>query len=410
MIGKHGEEVESKRVFYECMEAYAREKIREWVQDLLEQEVTELLGRDKSERKAIEVEQPGYRNGYGRPRRFTLSMGTIGVRRPRVRNVEERFRSRVLPLFKRQSREVRELLPELYLHGLASGDFELALRGLLGEGAPLSASSILRLKEKWEVDYEQWKTESIEEEEVAYLWADGIHVKAGIGKEKAALLVVIGAMRDGSKRFLGLEVGYRESKESWTGVLRQLKRRGLKTARLFVGDGHLGLWAAVGEIFPEAGEQVCWNHKMVNVLDAVSKKEHAKAKRYLSAMMYADSQDQALRERKRFEETFRHNPKAVRSVVENWDRLTRYYDFPREHWKHLRTSNVVESPFSRVRLRTAASRRFKSQVNATCLIWKTLMIAEISFRKLNAPHLVEKVAEGKTYRDGIEIEKTRVAA
>jgi transposase-like protein len=410
MVGKHSEEVESKRVFYECMEAYAREKIREWVQDLLEQEVVELLGRDKNERKASEVEQPGYRNGYGKPRRFTLSMGTVGVRRPRVRNVEERFRSRVLPLFKRQSREVRELLPELYLHGLASGDFELALRGLLGGGAPLSASSILRLKEKWEVEYEQWKAEGMEEEEVAYLWADGIYVKAGIGKEKAALLVVIGAMRDGSKRLLALEVGYRESKESWAEALRQLKRRGLKSARLIVGDGHLGLWAAVGEVFPEAGEQICWNHKILNVLDAVSKKEHAKAKRHLKVMMYAESRDKALRERKRFEEAFGHNAKAVRSVVENWDRLIRYYDFPREHWKHLRTSNVVESPFSRVRLRTAASRRFKSQVNATCLIWKTMMIAEMSFRKLNAPHLVEKVAEGRKYRDGIEIEKTRVAA
>ena len=410
MIGKHSGQVESKGVFYECMEAFAREKIREWVQDLLEQEVVDLLGRDKSERKASVVEQPGYRNGYGRPRRFTLSMGTVEVRRPRVRNLEERFRSRVLPLFKRQSREVRELLPELYLHGLASGDFELALRGLLGQGAPLSASSLLRLKEKWEVEYEQWKTEPIEEEQIAYLWADGIHVKAGIGKEKAALLVVIGAMRDGSKRFLALEAGYRESKESWAEVLRGLKRRGLKSAWLFVGDGHLGLWAGVGEIFPEAGEQLCWNHKILNVLDALSKKEHTKAKRHLNAMMYADSRDQALKERKRFEEAFRHNPKAVRSVVENWDRLTRYYDFPREHWKHLRTSNVVESPFSRVRLRTAASRRFKSQLNATCLIWKTLMVAEMSFRKLNAPHLVEKVVEGRKYKDGVEMQKVRVAA
>jgi len=410
MIRKHSGQVESKEVFYGCIEAFAREKIREWMQDLLEQEVTELLAREKSERKGSVVEQPGYRNGYGRPRRFTLSMGTVEVRRPRVRNVEERFVSRVLPLFKRQSREVRELLPELYLHGLASGDFELALRGLLGQGAPLSASSVGRLKEKWQGEYEQWKGEPIEEEELSYLWADGIYVKAGIGKEKAALLVVIGAMRDGSKRFLALEVGYRESKESWAEVLRGLKRRGLKTARLFVGDGHLGLWAAVGEIFPEAGEQLCWNHKILNVLDALSKKEHAKAKRYLSAMMYAESRDQALRERKRFEEAFRHNPKALRSVVENWDRLTAYYDFPREHWKHLRTSNVVESPFSRVRLRTEASRRFKSQVNATCLIWKTMMVAEMSFRKLNAPHLVEKVVEGRKYRDGVEVQKVRVAA
>jgi transposase-like protein len=340
-------------------------------------------------------EQLGYRNGYGKTRRFTLSVGTVEIRRPRVRNLDERFISKVLPLFKRQTEQVRGLIPELYLHGLASGDFELALRGLLGEGAPLSASSVQRLKEKWESEYEQWKSTAIEERDWAYLWADGIYVKAGLGKEKAALLVVIGAQKDGQKRFLALEPGYRESKESWALVLRQLKSRGVKSARLFVGDGNLGLWAAVGEIYPEAEEQLCWNHKMLNVMDAVSKKEQLQAKRHLNTMMYAESRQEALKERKKFEQAFRHNPKAVKTVVDNWERLTSYYDFPSEHWKHLRTSNVVESPFSRVRLRTAASRRFKSQVNATCLIWKTMMVAEMSFRKLNAPHLVEKVAEGK---------------
>jgi len=406
----HRGEVESKEIFYAELEEFAREKIRGHLQKLLEDEVTEWLGREKGARKQNLLDQPGYRNGYGKPRRFSLSLGTVEIRRPRVRNLDERFVSRVLPLFKRQTRQVRDLLPELYLHGLASGDFELALRGLLGEGAPLSASSLQRLKQKWEEEYEQWKSEPIEEEQWAYVWADGIYVKAGIGKEKAALLVVIGAMKDGSKRVLALEPGYRESKESWAEVLRQLRRRGVETARLFVGDGHMGIWAAVGEIYPEAQEQLCWNHKMLNVMDAVSKKEQVQAKRHLNAMMYAESRQEALQERKKFEQSFRHNSKAVRSVVENWDRLTRYYDFPREHWKHLRTSNVVESPFSRVRLRTAASRRFKSQVNATCLIWRTMMVAEMSFRKLNAPHLVGKVAEGRIYKDGVETEKVRVAA
>jgi putative transposase len=403
MREEHREKDESKRILYEELEEFARAKIREHLQHLLEQEVTEWLGREKSQRRVNPIEEPGYRNGYGQRRRFTLSMGTIEIRRPRVRNLDERFISKVLPLFKRQTKQVRDLIPELYLHGLASGDFELALRGLLGEGAPLSATSLQRLKEKWEAEYEQWRGEPIEEKDWAYLWADGIYVKAGIGKEKAALLVVIGVKREGSKRFLALEVGHRESKESWAEVLRQLKRRGVKTARLFVGDGHLGLWAAVGEIYPEAQEQLCWNHKMLNVLDAVSKKEQVQAKRHLNAMMYAESRQEALQERKKFEQAFRHNPKAVKTVVDNWDRLTRYYDFPREHWKHLRTSNVVESPFSRVRLRTTASRRFKSQVNATCLIWKTMMIAEMSFRKLDAPHLVERVAEGKRYENGKEV-------
>jgi transposase-like protein len=407
MREEHREKGESKGIFYEGLEAFAREKIRQHLQDLLEQEVTEWLGRAKSERKRNPFEQSGYRNGYGKRRRLTLSLGTVEIHRPRVRNLDERFESRVLPLFKRHTEQVRGLIPELYLHGLASGDFELALRELLGEGAPLSASSLQRLKEKWQGEYEQWKSRAIEEKDWAYFWADGIYVKAGVGKEKAALLVVIGVQRDGSKCFLALEPGYRESKESWAVVLRQMKVRGVTSARLFVGDGNLGLWAAVGEIYPQAQEQLCWNHKMLNVMDAVSKKEQVQAKSHLNAMMYAESRQQALKERKKFEQAFRHNPKATKTVVENWDRLTTYYDFPCEHWKHLRTSNVVESPFSRVRLRTAASRRFKSQVNATCLIWKTMMVAEMSFRKLNAPHLVDKVADGKKYDNGKEV---RVAA
>lgn len=407
MTENHIDSRESKGILYEELEEYARGKIREHLQDLLEQEVTEWLGRKKSERRISPSEQLGYRNGYGKPRRFSMSLGTLEIRRPRVRDLGERFKSRLLPLFKRQSQEVRELIPELYLHGLASGDFELALREVLGEGAPLSSSSLQRLKEKWQGEYEQWKGTGIEEKDWAYFWADGIYVKAGIGKEKAALLVVVGVQEDGTKRFLALEPGYRESKDSWAGVLRQLKSRGVTSARLIVGDGNLGLWAAVGEVYPQSKEQLCWNHKMLNVIDAVSKKEQGTVKGYLSAMMYAESRQEALKERKKFEQAFRHNPKAVKTVVENWDRLTSYYDFPREHWKHLRTSNVVESPFSRVRLRTAACRRFKSQVNATCLIWKTMIVAEMSFRKLNAPHLVEKVARGTKYDNGKEV---RVAA
>jgi len=403
MVEKHIGGDESKKIFYGELEQFARGQIRVHLQDLLEQEVSEWLGREKSGRKVNAQEQPGYRNGYGRVRRLAMSIGTIEVRRPRVRDLSERFKSRVLPLFKRQTREVRELIPELYLHGLASGDFELALRHLLGEGAPLSASSLQRLKEKWHSEYTQGTTTPIEQSRWAYLWADGIYVKAGLGKEKTALLVVIGVKRDGSKCFLALEAGYRESKESWAGVLRQLKSRGVKHPRLFIGDGNLGLWAAVSEVYPEAQQQLCWNHEMLNAIDTVSRKEQSRVKSHLQTMMYAEDREQALAERKKFEQAFRHSPKTIKTVVENWERLTTYYDYPREHWKHLRTSNVVESPFSRVRLRTAASRRFKSQVNATCLIWKTLMVAEMSFRKLNAPHLVDKVARGLKCNNGAEV-------
>lgn len=213
VVEKHKRVEEAKRDFYFELEGFARGKIREHLQDLLEQEVSEWLGREKSERKINAVEQAGYRAGYGKARRFTMSLGTIEIKWPRVRDLGERFVSTVLPLFKRQTKEVRELIPELYLHGLASGDFELALRHLLGEGAPLSPSSLQWLKEKWQGEYEGWKTAPIKASRWAYLWADGIYVKAGIGKEKAALLVVIGVQADGTKRFLALETGYPESKE-----------------------------------------------------------------------------------------------------------------------------------------------------------------------------------------------------
>jgi len=205
----------SSRPAWEGLEALMREKIQGWLQDLLEEEVNELLSRRKSERRQAVDAVAGYRNGFGKSRHLTLSCGTIVVRRPRVRGLEQRFESRILPLFRRQSQEVGELLPELYLHGLALGDFDLALRGLLGEHAPLSASSVARLKEKWQGEYESWATRRLDDLEVVYLWVDGVYVKAGLEKEKAAMLVALAGLSDGSKTLVALTSGYRESTESW---------------------------------------------------------------------------------------------------------------------------------------------------------------------------------------------------
>ena len=200
-----GPESESSTPTWECLEALVREKAQEMVQRILEEEVTELLGREKSERKTVVDPAPGYRNGYGKARRLAMSSGTIMLRRPRVRGIEERFESRVLPLFARRTKELGALLPELYLHGLAEGDFELAMRGLLGEGAPLSKSSIRRLRAGWTAEFEEWSKRSLADREVVYVWADGIYVKAGLERDKAALLVVVlGAMRDGTKEVLAL--------------------------------------------------------------------------------------------------------------------------------------------------------------------------------------------------------------
>ena len=387
---------------YDMLEEMVRLKVKEYIQDILEEEVEEFLGRKKSERKKLIDDTRGYRNGHGKPKKFVLMNGTITVRRPRVRGTEEQFESKIMPYFKRRSREVGQLLPELYLHGLAEGDFELALRGLLGEGAPLSASSIQRLKARWQREYEEWKGRDLSNLEVVYQWADGIYVKAGLEKDKAALLIIIGALTNGTKVFLACESGYRESKESWSGVLRELTGRGLNLGSLTIADGHLGIWSALGEIHPKGHEQRCWNHKIKNVLDSLPKRIRSEAGEYLKRIPYADTLKEAVKLRDAFVERYRKDySKAADKLLADWDRMVTFYSFPKEHWVHLRTSNVVESPFSMVRLRTDAAKRFKKVQNATAMIWKLLQVAEKSFRTLKGYWLLSEVYAGKIFVDGV---------
>ncbi len=393
---------------WERLEAWAREKIQAFLQTLLEEEVTAFLGRRRSERRQAVDARAGHRNGYAKPRRLSLTAGTITVRRPRLRGLEERFESRLLPLFKRRTREVGEILPELYLHGLAQGDFELALRGLLGAGAPLSRSSLQRLKGKWEAEYEAWRTRDLSDRDLVYLWADGLYVKAGLEKDKAALLVVLGAMRDGSKEVLAVESGVRESTEAWRAVLRSLKTRGLPSPRLTIADGHLGIWGALAEIYPESAEQRCWNHKLLNVLDQLPRRVQAEARALLSQLPYAETASACEHLKRQFATRYgRAYPKAVEVLNRDWDRMVTFYRFPREHWKHLRTTNVVESPFAAVRLRTDAAKRYKRVANATALIWKVLLVAQSRFRRLDAPHLLAEVSHGVTYVDGLRASPER---
>lgn len=395
---------------WSTLEEHARERMQSWLQGMLEEEITELFGRERYERRDEVDVVRGYRNGFGKPRRLSMSCGTINVRRPRVRGLDERFESRILPLFKRRTEEVGDLLPRLYLHGLAQRDFELALRGLLGDGAPLSPASIARLTERWHEEHQAW-TKSPIAGEVVYLWADGIYVKAGLEKEKAAVLVIVAAFSDGTKQVIAVESGYRESKASWLEVLRDLVRRGMSVPRLVVADGALGLWAAIGELGWQCEEQRCWNHKITNVLDAISKKEQPRASELLKKIPYASTREGAEKLRdefvKRFKERF---PKACERLLDDWKRMTSFYSFPEKHWKHLRTSNVVESPFASVRLRTSAAKRFKKTANAEAILWKLLMVAQKTFRKLNSPELLPSVAAGDVYVDGVLNKRFRTRA
>ena len=386
---------------WETLEAGVRSLVQDLLQWILEEEVTEALGRTRYARRSAVDGPPGSRNGYGPPRRLALMSGPIEVRRPRIRGLEERFESRILPLFQRRTPEVAQLLPELYLHGLSQGDFELALRGLLGDGAPLSPSSIARLRATWEEQFETWQQRRLDDRELVYAWADGIYVKAGLEKDKAALLVVIGALSDGRKEILAIRPGHRESTESWRAVLRDLRDRGLPAPRLVLADGGLPIWSAVDQVWPEAGQQRCWNHKILNVLNELPKRVQGAARALLTQIPTAPTRPQARRRRDRFVARYgQAYPAAAATLERDGDRMVTFCDFPEAHWKHLRTTNPVESPFASVRLRTNAGKRDKRVQGATALIWRVLRVAETRFRKLNAPELLPAVHAGRRYQDG----------
>jgi putative transposase len=386
----------SEPIAWETLEEFIRLRIESHVQELLEAEATEHLGRGRYQRKRS---RKGYRNGHGKPRKLSLSCGTIAVRRPRLRDLEECFESRLLPRFARQSKQLKATLPLLYLEGLALRDFDRALRGLLGDGAPLSPSTIDRLKEQWTQQFAEWREAPIEDE-IVYIWADGIYVKAGLEKDKAAILVVIGVTAEGIKRVLAVEPGYRESTDSWKEVFQALQRRGMNVPKAVVADGGLGLWAALRDLGWESKEQRCWNHKLCNVQDALPKREQKRALALLRVIPQSETLADAVRSRDAFLEEFSSYPKACERLLNDWERMVSFYELPKEHWRALRTSNIVESPFQVVRLRTGAARRYKKVQNATAVIWKLLMIAESNFRTFDGMPLLKDVANGHQYVNG----------
>lgn len=403
-VGKTTEKATApSRVVWTGLEAMLRQHVRDHIQRLLEEEVEVFLGRARYERKSSVESRSGYRNGHGKARKLTLSCGTVEFRRPRMSDLDGRFESALLPFFARRTREVNALLPELCLNGLAEGDMDLALRGLLGDDAPISAATVARLKAGWQRDLDEWSSRSLAALKVIYLWVDAIYVKAGLEKDKAAILVALAGLSDGTKVIVALAPGYRESTESWRDFLADLKRRGMNAPRLVIGDGHLGIWGAMREVYPESEWQRCWKHKVANVLDRLPKKAWPEAKKRLSEMSRAETAEKALASRREFQAWARKlgHGEAADLIEKDWEDLVAFYKFPKEHWGHLRTTNPVESPFSSVRLRTDAARRYKKVENATAVVWKTLRVTERRFRKLNAPDLCEKVFNGAVFVNGV---------
>jgi putative transposase len=405
-----GEDDDGIRV---TLDELAREGARRMIAAALEAEVEEYVS-SFTEEVGGDGKRLVVRNGRARERRVTVGSGTVPVRAPRVNDkridVEtgerRRFSSRILPAYARRSPKVTEVLPILYLHGLSTGDFGPALRDLLGEDAAgLSPSSIQRLTEQWQAEHEAFRKRELRFHQYAYWFVDGVHVTVRLGEDdKLCLLVVIGVREDGTKELLAVEDGYRESTESWAGVMRDLKARGANEPKLVVGDGALGTWAALRDVYPGARRQACWVHAIANVLDALPKRLQPRAKAMLHEIMEAPTRTEAGQALDRFRGEFEPKyPKAMAKLDRDWKHLTAFYDFPAEHWRHLRTSNAIESSFATVKLRTRVTKGAGSKKAALAMAYKLLDAAEERWRRFNGHELVADVLAGVEFRDGIQV-------
>ena len=363
--------------------------------------------RDESGRRLV------VRNGTAEPREVVTGAGPVEVEAPRVNDKRvvdgerQKFTSAILPPYMRRSPKVDEVLPLLYLRGLSTNDFRPALEGLLGEQASgLSATAITRLTAQWEAEHKAWKARDLSDKDFVYVWADGIHLNIRLEEDRLCLLVIIGVRPDGTKELVAVEDGYRESSESWSSVLRSLRDRGMRAPALAVGDGALGFWTAVRDVWPETKEQRCWFHKMGNVLDKLPKRLQPKGKKLLREIMYADSRQDAEEGIDAFETEFApKHQRAVDCLVKDRDKLLTLFDFPAEHWKHLRTTNVIESSFSTVRLRQRVTKGAGCRTKGIAMAFKLLDMAQARWRRLNGSELLPLVRAGVRFVDGIQHER-----
>ena len=371
---------------------------QEKLQATLDEERETFLERGRHVRVQPE-EFRGYRNGHGEPRQVHLGGGSIEVEMPRVAESPEPFHSGMLPPYQRTSPKLLATLPQLYLYGISTGDFEAALECLLGVGAALSPASIARLKERWYVEYERWCHAPLASH-YAYIWADGIYLKVGRNKEKLAVLVVLGVDAEGRKRVLVMMPGQRESYEQWLEVLRDLRRRGVSWVGLAVADGIPGFWRALGEAFPDTRRQRCWVHMMRNVLDKLPRAKQDQARQDLRRIYQARTRAEAVQWIAYFADNYHGYPPSVKCLLENQADLLTYFDFPQEHWRHLKTTNPIESSFAPVKSRIRRAKRLLRHWSALGLVYQLLMDQQTRWFRLTAPHLAAAVIAGAKYQDG----------
>jgi putative transposase len=391
------------------LDEITREGARRMLVAALEAEVAAYLEAHREERD--EGHALVVRNGKARTRKVTVGAGTIPVSAPRVNDrrtdadgERRRFTSRILPPYMRRSPKVAEVLPVLYLRGLSTGDFRDALVVLLGDDtAGLSATNIARLTDDWESEYRAFQKRSLADRDYVYVWVDGVHFNVRLEDDRLCTLVMIGVRPDGTKELITVEDGYRESAESWKAVLRDLKRRGMRPPVVAVGDGALGFWAAVRDVWPKTREQRDWFHKLGNILDKLPKRLQARVKAALHEVMYAETREQAREAITRFATDYGAKyPKAVTTLQKDAEVLLTFFDFPAEHWKHLRTSNVIESPFATVRLRQRVTKGAGSRAKGLLMAYKLLAMAQARWRRLDGAQLLPLVRAGMRFVDGVQ--------
>jgi transposase-like protein len=404
---------DGKGVSPSLIDEIVREGARRMLAEALQAEVEAYIAahaaeRDENGRRLV------VRNGSHQSREVLTSAGAVQVTVPRVNDKRtdpgtgerQRFSSAILPPWARKTPKITEVLPLLYLHGLSSGDFVPALGQFLGSSAGLSPAVITRLTETWRAEQRAFAARDLSGVDYVYLWADGIHVNIRLEEHKLCLLVLIGVRADGRKELIALADGYRESAESWADLLRDCARRGMRAPVLAVGDGALGFWNGLREVFPETREGRCWFHKTANVLAALPKSAHPGAKKALAEIWGAEDKNHALAAIKAFDAAYGAKfPKATAKITDDVDELLAFYDYPAEHWVHLRTTNPIESTFATVRHRTKVTKGPGSRAAGLAMAFKLIESAQDRWRAVNAPHLVALVRAGATFMNGKLVER-----
>jgi putative transposase len=397
-------DVESKSALDEIL----RQGAQRMLQAAVEAEVADYVERHAGLSDAQTGRRLVVRNGHQPRRSIQSSIGQIEVTKPRVldRRPDRRFASSILPRYMRRTPALEGLIPLLYLKGISTNDFPEALAAILGEDAAgLSPGTISRLKDVWHAEYEQWMARDLSHSRYVYWWADGIYFKVRLTDERPCLLVIVGTLQDGTKELVAIWDGERESKLSWQEVLRDLKRRGLSDApELCVADGALGLWAAMREEFQQAREQRCWVHKTANVLDKLPKKVQPSAKRMIQQMYMAPTKAAALEVYEEFLKLYGAKyPKACECLRKDQDVLFTFYEFPAEHWRHIRTINPIESTFATVRHRSRQTKGCGSRRATLAIVFQLARDAQKTWRKLNGHELIGKVISGVRFEDGVQV-------